>query len=596
MFNLSLRYIFSLFLLFLFGACFFSSEIFMPYLRNWKSNKLYNLSKIYQDESITNESNLLEDGVRKARIATLLNSQDEAKKENFLKLLFRLEPTEALLIWSDSIPGTQDRNDQMIELVRKSLKTLRNTKLRNAERVIAGEIALKHLSVLEKNSNWYNNPDHALLSAEILAEVGSAEKSKHIIQESISKHPTHVESIFFLTRLIVHLKDRDGVTMIGRNLANLSGRRSKTGTEAIRHMTLLHLLQPLSKTSLKKCITLLSANPHSEPLDFMRIHALEYQLSQNHAEKIAVVNECSEHFDLQESKEHLIFCNWLGSLGAHSEILQFLGASQAKTDENLFQLRMNALAQIGDLESIHLEVNNASIIPVRWRLAIEARAYTLQGNYLEAEKILNRLLVALGNDPRHVRSICNYLEISNDIKGLSHILEKLTDHPVHQIFALKKLIQHRSSSATLEELLGWMTKLSNSSIKDTVFKRTNLYFELLDPLLPSPSEKLNNLLSKAVLNFKENQHSTQNKLILALAHLRNQSPDEALVAIGATRDWRKWQDTRPAWAFIAAQVFLLNNDSEKGLVLSKNINFKTVSRAEKESLSLLFPQSYSSLQ
>ena len=182
MFNLSLRYIFSLFLLFLFGACFFSSEIFMPYLRNWKSNKLYNLSKIYQDESITNESNLLEDGVRKARIATLLNSQDEAKKENFLKLLFRLEPTEALLIWSDSIPGTQDRNDQMIELVRKSLKTLRNTRLRNAERVIAGEIALKHLNVLEKNSNWYNNPDHALLSAEILAEVGSAEKSKLIIQ------------------------------------------------------------------------------------------------------------------------------------------------------------------------------------------------------------------------------------------------------------------------------------------------------------------------------------------------------------------------------------------------------------------------------
>ena len=212
----------------------------------------------------------------------------------------------------------------------------------------------------------------------------------------------------------------------------------------------------------------------------MRIHALQYHLSQDQVERIALVNECSNHFDLGETKEHLIFCNWLGTLGAHKEIIQFLSASQAKLDENLFQLRMNALAQLNDLESIHLEVNNSPTIPIRWRLAIEARAYTLQGNYLEAERILNRLLSALGNDPRQVRSICQYLELSNDIKGLTHILEKLTDHPVHQTFALKKLIQYRSSSATLEELISWMSKLSKSNVDDSVFAQTKLYLELFN--------------------------------------------------------------------------------------------------------------------
>ena len=596
MFNLSLRYIFILFLLFLFGTCFFSSEAFMPYLRNWKSDKLYNLSKVYQDESISNESNLLQDGVRKARIAALLEPNNTTKKENFIKLLFRMEPAEALLMWSDSLSNMQTPTDKKLELVRKCLTTLRNINLKDSEKIIAGNIAIKHLNVLEKNVNWFNNPDFALLSAEVLAQIGSAEKSKSIIQESVAKHPTHAKSIFFLTRLIVHLKDRKNVKSMGRTLANLSTRRNKTGKEAIRYMTLLHLLQPLSKGSLKQCVNLLKANSYSEPIDFMRIHALQYHLSQDQVERVAVVNECSNHFDLGETKEHLIFCNWLGTLGAHKEIIQFLSASQAKLDENLFQLRMNAVAQLNDLESIHLEVNNSPTIPIRWRLAIEARAYTLQGNYLEAERILNRLLSALGNDPRQVRSICQYLELSNDIKGLTHILEKLTDHPVHQTFALKKLIQYRSSSATLEELISWMSKLSKSNVDDSVFAQTKLYFELLDPLLPSPSQKLDSLLSQSIENFKKNQNSTQNKLILALAHLRNQSPDQALVAIGPTSEWRKWQDSRPAWAFIVAQVFISNKDAEKGLILSQNLSTESISRAEKESLSILFPESIKSIQ
>ena len=596
MFNISLRYIFLLFVLFLFGTCFFSSEAFMPYLRNWKSDKLYNLSKVYQDESITNESNLLQDGVRKARIATLLDPNNKEKADNFIKLLFRVEPTEALLMWSDLFINIHEPNDEKLELVRKCLDTTRNIDLKDQEKIVAGEIAMAQLNVLEKNANWFNNPDLALLSAEVLAQIGRTQQAKSIIQESIVKHPSHVKSIFFLTRLIVHLKDSQSVKSIGRTLANLSTRRNKTGKDAIRHMTLLHLLQPLSKNSLHKCISLLSANTFAEPIDFMRIHALQYQLSQDQVERIAVVNECSNHFDLGETKEHLIFCNWLGSLGAHKEIIQFLSASQAKLDENLFQLRMNALAQLNDLESIHLEVNNSPTIPIRWRLAIEARAYALQGNYLESEKILNRLLSALGNDPRQVRSICRYLELSNDIKGLTYILEKLTDHSVHQTFALKKLIQYRSSSATLEELISWMTKLSKSKVKDSVFAQTNLYFELLDPFLPSPSEKLNSLLSQAIENFKKNQNSKQNKLILALAHLRNQSPDQALVSIGPMSDWRKWRDTRPAWAVIVAQIFTSNNDTEKSLILSQNLNLESISRAEKESLNLLFPQLFKSIQ
>ena len=375
---------------------------------------------------------------------------------------------------------------------------------------------------------------------------------------------------------------------MGRKLAEFSIKNNESGKEAIRHMTLIHLLQPLSKSSLYRCIELLDSNEYSEPIDYMRVFALLYQIETVEQEKDKIIETCSSYFDLNDNKEHFVFCNWLGNIEAHSQIPKYLSSAKAKTDEELFKLRINALANTNDLESIHYEVNNAPSIPTRWRLAIEARAHSLQGNFIDATKILDRLLVSLGNDPRHVRSVCNYLEVSNDIKGLSHILEKLTDHPIHQVFALTKLIQYRSSSATLEELLGWMEKLSNSKTKDETFTTTMLYFQLLDPLLPSPSEKLNNLLKHALKNYELNNNSIQNRIILALAHLRNQSADKALVALGSSNDWRKWGNSRPAWALIASEVYKLNFDTEKSLIIIRNINQEAISKAEKESFKKIF--------
>ena len=173
----------------------------MPFLRNWKSDKLYNLSKIYLDDSVTNETNLLSDGIRKARIASLLAPNDSLKKENFLKLLYRLKPTEALLIWSDTYADKVALYDKKIQLTRRCLTTLSDIKISTQERLIAGKIALKHLSFLERDNNWFNSPENSLLSAKILAELGHAEQAKTLILRSLSNHSSHIESIFFLHEL-----------------------------------------------------------------------------------------------------------------------------------------------------------------------------------------------------------------------------------------------------------------------------------------------------------------------------------------------------------------------------------------------------------
>ena len=77
MFGLHLSYIFSLICLLIFGGAFFTVDFYLPKIRNWKSAKLFNQSKIYLDETIDNAGGLLNEGVRRGRIAHLLNPYDE---------------------------------------------------------------------------------------------------------------------------------------------------------------------------------------------------------------------------------------------------------------------------------------------------------------------------------------------------------------------------------------------------------------------------------------------------------------------------------------------------------------------------------------
>jgi hypothetical protein len=74
--GLKLNYLASLVFLFIFGISFFTLDLYMPSLRKWKSSKMLFQSKVYLDESIADASDLLEDGIRKAKLASLLDPEN----------------------------------------------------------------------------------------------------------------------------------------------------------------------------------------------------------------------------------------------------------------------------------------------------------------------------------------------------------------------------------------------------------------------------------------------------------------------------------------------------------------------------------------
>ena len=590
MFGLHLSYIFTLFCLLFFGGAFFTVDLYLPKIRHWKSAKLFHQSKIYLDETIDNAGGLLDEGVRRGRIAHLLYPEDPETFYNYVRLQFRTDPAKALLRWSAALRNTEDL-DKHTEVLEKSLLTLKDDELPLQDRKIAGEVSYREINQLIQNPLWANDPDNILVFCELLAETGKARQARERLIQLLDEYPLYPEGIFLLTRLTVHLQDNSKLIEIGRSLASLSAQRNKVGVDAIRHMTLLHLLNPLSPKSLDRCIELLRSNPESEPIDYMRIFALQYASIGDEKKRAEIVLQCSALFDLDSRKELLIFSRWLARLGEFQRLIEYLPSAKARVDEDLFKLRMNALAQVGDLERIHTEVANAPLIPTLWRMVVEARAYAMQEKYSDSKDVLDRLIPLLGDDPREVRGVCLYLEASKDIRGLCHVLEKLTEQSIHARFALTKLLQHRAGSADITELQKWLGKLSDISPEDPVLRSSYIYLQLLNPELPYPSSSLNDLIEEAQ-SITERTKLPQAHITLALGHLRNQAPDQALVALGPPEDWRQWTDTRGAWSFLASQIYRLNKDYEKSVVLLKKVNLATMDRAESESLQALFPDQF----
>jgi len=589
MFGLNLLYIFSIGMLICFGGAFFTTELYFPKILKWKANQLFVQSQVYLDEDIDNTGGLLDDGVQKAKIAHLLDPENMDLLFNFLRLQYRISPAQSLLGWSSAI-FKQEEKQLRTELLEKSFMALRNPELPTHERKIGGEVAFREINILNEDEEWSSNPENKIKFCELLAETGQSELALEHSLAVLEEFPDFPEAIFLVTRLSTHLEDSSRLVDLGRGLAALASQQSEIGIKAIRHMTLLHLLNPLSPQSLDKCIQLLNANPYSRPIDFMRIYALSFGLTAED-KRNEIVLACASLFDLEDSRDTFVFNQWLARLGDYQSILNFLPAHKARVDENLFKLRMSALARAGEFEKIHAEIAQATLIPSEWKLVVESRAFAMTGHFDDALSSLERLIPIIESDPRDVRSICDFLETSKDIRGLCHLLEYFVGKPIHARFALTKLLQYRSGSASAGELVKWLEKLSEISPEEKALNVSITYLKLLDKNLASPSSELTRLLAEAQ-NHAEDTNLPQAKIALALAHFRNKSPDRALVALGSPSDWRFWANTRPAWAFFAAQIYRLNHDSEKALVLQKSFNEDQIDFAERDGLSHLFPDHF----
>ena len=103
---------------------------------------------------------------------------------------------------------------------------------------------------------------------------------------------------------------------------------------------------------------------------------------------------CPKLFNLNEESDLLVFTRWLVRLEAYKEILEYLPASSSSINEELFKIRMNALAKLNMLERMLEELSNSPVIPARWQMmvVVSKEVHSLNGNFQDTKKTLDRLI------------------------------------------------------------------------------------------------------------------------------------------------------------------------------------------------------------
>ena len=591
--NLPFLYYLTLFFLASFAMAFFLAPTFMPHVLEWKAHKLVERSTVYKSDNLANTTGLMETGISQARIAMLLSPDDIDVTRNYVELLSKADQLRAILEWERMLQHPQATLADRENLVRHCLNIARDQAkdLGQNQRLLAMTVAKRQLLELVAKTDWNIHTDNLLLRAEFLAEAGEPRESLKIVTKLLEQTGEGSPAVTFLyAKLATHLGNPKHLGNAGRLLADLALRPDETGREAIQHMTLLHTALPLATQGLEHCLKLLHANPKCKSIDFLRLHALRFDSAKQDRDRAAILQECSELFDLEDNRELEVYCRWLGRLRAFPHMLQELPPARARLDENLFKLRMSALAMFERHEEMENELANAPAISLRWRLTITARVFALSGDFAKAAEALDQLLSVLGKDTRLILSTCRYLEVTGDIRSLCHLLEKLVEKPGLRRYALDKLLEYRASSAPLSDLRSWISKLRNIHIDDPHLYNAELYFELLDSTVPKSgianiAKQANDLLAV------HNEHSF--RITAALAHLLNEEPDKALLALGNLSDWHTWRETRPAWIVICAQTLRKNQDTQTAKRLESGISFKNMDLAERQALASLFPDSFS---
>ncbi|MBT4666647.1 MAG: hypothetical protein HOB63_09035 [Opitutae bacterium] len=466
----------------------------------------------------------------------------------------------------------------------------RNANLGQNSRQFAMLVASQQIDLLEQDGNWRFFSKNKLLKAEFLAETGKPLESLEIVTTLLSqKKEDSPEVVFLYAKLAAHLGQSQYLGKAGRLLAKFAPQPDETGIEAIRHMTLIHTAIPIADEGLGRCLELLNINPHAKPIDFLRIHALRFDSASQEHNKRAVLEECAQIFDLKDNGQLEIYCRWLGRLRAFPRLLEELPATRARLNEELFKLRMNALAVLERRDDMKNELANAPGIPSLWKLIISVRLHSICGDFDKASSDLDQLLKGVGKDNRRILSICRYFEESGEIRSLCHILEIVLDEPGLRRYALEKLLEYRASTSELHEIRNWISKLRKIHVENTALQNAELYFQLLDPSVPK--NKISDLVEQSNRLLTDNKDRSI-RITAALARLRNEEPDKALVALGDISDWRTWRETRPAWVLICTQVLRQNQDTRTAIRLESSIAKDSIDLAERKALATLFPDSF----
>lgn len=104
-----------------FGCGFFSSGLWLTYIKKIKSNALIQESLPYVDGTFS--ESFAEIGLTKAKIAKLLTPDDPKVAEHYFGILYKINPIETLIEEFKSLQTKNITEEQKLDVINKVLET-----------------------------------------------------------------------------------------------------------------------------------------------------------------------------------------------------------------------------------------------------------------------------------------------------------------------------------------------------------------------------------------------------------------------------------------------------------------------------------------
>jgi len=350
--------------------------------------------------------------------------------------------------------------------------------------------------------------------------------------------PAEIESALELLRPLGRQDNRDGLEALLALLSSpaLQTPESRTWVEALRAHPLANEEQKLAAAS---------AEIQIDPKSYA-----------------SVVTKTVDTYRDGDIEQRAQLARWLNQNREYAGVLDVIGAEEAATRSDLFLIRLDAMAGLGDWKGLG-DLLRGEDLPLQAPVILlyRGRAARETGEIDSSASFYRRAVIEAARTPDVMWYVINYLQRVGEDKVLEQELQRLTENPstAKQAFqALVPLVQKRQDAEELYQLYERMLKLLPA---EAAVQNDHRYFAALTGRRAD--------VSGARDLVQQEPRMLAYRITLALAHLKNAQPEAAMrVFDGITLDPAQIQPYQRA---VLAAVLGANGREEEARQLARTV-------------------------
>ncbi|RYD62216.1 MAG: hypothetical protein EOP83_15180 [Verrucomicrobiaceae bacterium] len=296
--------------------------------------------------------------------------------------------------------------------------------------------------------------DNHLLAAKVYSAHGDLALALKSARRAVELDPNHEVAGFLLSQFLLQ-KPETRIEGLER-LWKLGEGKSATALQAL---LTLSAAPNLEKAGLDRLIPALRGHPLAE--ETHRLKALELELIRSPENRKAFLDAAQERYAAAEPERLRLFAAWLSLQGEHERALRVLPGDQAFTRKDLFLVRVDAMAALGQWNEIlhDLKKDRAPLEQPLVHL-FQARCWKELKDEERAAMAWRSALDSARGDVNMLRYIAGYAEKVGAPEQAERAYRALTQNSKTARFAFEALLRLTPPSEThrLRDLLAEMAQ------------------------------------------------------------------------------------------------------------------------------------------